>query len=232
MAKRQFFVTGTDTDVGKTIVTAGLLEKANQLGYRTIGLKPVAAGCLHTENGLQNSDALLLQQTASVALSYSEVNPIVFEAAVAPHIAAEQTGKRLSADRIAALCRGAMMNPADVVLIEGAGGWRVPFNRTETFADVPKLLNTPVILVVGIKLGCINHALLTAEAIVRDGLSIAGWVANRIDPDMSCSDDNVATLETLLQTRFRAPLLGDIPFLQALSPIIVAEYLDVQALFE
>lgn len=223
MAKQHFFVAGTDTDVGKTVITAALLEKANQQGLRTIGLKPVAAGCVQTDEGLQNSDALLLQKTASEKLSYSEVNPIVFEAAIAPHIAAEQTGKRLSADRIVALCRGSMMNPHDFLLIEGAGGWRVPFSRTETFADVPKLLGMPVILVVGMKLGCINHALLTAEAIVRDGLQIAGWVANRIDPGMQCYEENVATLETML----RAPLLGEVPFLNDITPAAVAEFLDI-----
>lgn len=228
MAKQQFFVAGTDTDVGKTVVTAGLLEKANQQGLRTIGLKPVAAGCVQTEEGLQNSDALLLQKTASVKLSYSEVNPIAFEAAIAPHIAAEQTGRRLSADRIAAICRGSMMNPSDFLLIEGAGGWRVPFSRKETFADVPKLLGTPVILVVGVKLGCINHALLTAEAVVRDGLQLVGWVANRIDPDMSCYEENVATIDTM----FQAPLLGEVPYLDDLSPSSVAEFLDISSLIE
>ena len=226
MAKRHFFVAGTDTDVGKTEISAALLEKANQQGLRTIGLKPVAAGCEPSEEGLQNSDALLLQKTASVKLSYNEVNPISFEAAIAPHIAAEQTGKRLSADRIAALCRGSMMNPHDFLLIEGAGGWRVPFSRKETFADVAKLLGTPVILVVGMKLGCINHALLTVEAIVRDGLRVAGWVANRIDPDMQCYTENVATLETML----RAPLLGEVPYLADITPALVAEYLDISEL--
>lgn len=226
MAKRHFFVAGTDTDVGKTVISTALLEKANQQGLRTIGLKPVAAGCELSEEGLQNSDALSLQKTASVKLSYSEVNPIAFQAAIAPHIAAEQTGKRLSADRIAALCRGSMMNPHDFLLIEGAGGWRVPFSRTETFADVPKLLGTPVILVVGMKLGCINHALLTVEAIMRDGLSVAGWVANRVDPDMQCYADNVATLETMLP----ASLLGEVPYLDEVTPATVAEYLDISAL--
>lgn len=226
MAKRHFFVAGTDTDVGKTVISAALLEKANQQGLRTIGLKPVAAGCEPSENGLQNSDALLLQKTASVKLSYSEVNPIVFEAAIAPHIAAEQTGRRLLADRIAALCRGSMMNPHDFLLIEGAGGWRVPFSRTETFADVPKQLMMPVILVVGMKLGCINHALLTAEAILRDGLPFAGWVANQIDPNMNCYAENVATLKTML----RAPLLGEVPFLQDISPAVIAEFIDISDL--
>lgn len=226
MAKRHFFIAGTDTDVGKTVISAALLEKANQQGLRTIGLKPVAAGCELLEEGLQNSDALSLQKTASVKLSYSEVNPIAFEAAIAPHIAAKQTGKRLSADRIAALCRGSMMNPHDFLLIEGAGGWRVPFSRKETFADVPKLLGTPVILVVGMKLGCINHALLTVEAIMRDGLSVAGWVANRVDPDMQCYTENVATLEAMLP----APLLGEVPYLDEVVPAIVAEYLDISTL--
>ncbi|QEQ95928.1 dethiobiotin synthase [Neptunomonas concharum] len=228
MAKKQFFVAGTDTDAGKTIVTAGLLEKANQQGLKTIALKPVAAGCEPTENGLRNSDALLLQQTASVPISYDEVNPFALEPPIAPHIAAAQIDKRLSADRIAAFCRGAMFYPADFLLIEGAGGWRVPLNNQETYANVPKILDMPVILVIGMKLGCINHALLTAEAIKRDGLQIAGWVANLVDPEMACYEENLATLKGA----FQVPLLGVVPFLSDVSPASVAEFLKIDALVE
>nr|WP_320136881.1 dethiobiotin synthase [uncultured Amphritea sp.] len=226
MAKRTFFVAGTDTDVGKTLVSAGLLAAANQQGLSTVGVKPVAAGCEKTEAGLRNSDALLLQQTASIKLSYEQVNPIAFESPIAPHIAAQLLGRRLDADRIAALCRGVMMQPADFMIIEGAGGWRVPLNNRQTLADVAKLLRTPVILVVGMKLGCISHTLLTVEAIVKDGLRLAGWVANQVEPQMSCYDENLETLKSMLS----APLLAEIPHLEACSAEKVASYIDLASL--
>ncbi len=226
MAKRTFFVAGTDTDVGKTAVAAGLLEAANQRGLSTVAMKPIAAGCQQTEAGLRNSDALILQQTASIKLSYAQVNPVAFEPPIAPHIAAQQADRRLDADRIAALCRGVMMQPADFMIIEGAGGWRVPLNNRQTLADIPKLLRTPVILVVGMKLGCISHTLLTVEAIVKDGLRLAGWVANRAGADMSCYSENLETLKSMLS----APLLGEIPHIEECSALNVAKYIDLTAL--
>lgn len=224
--RKRFFIAGTDTDAGKTLITTGLLAAANRRGLRTIGLKPVAAGCERTPEGLRNADALLLQQTASVALSYEQVNPVALEPPIAPHIAAEQAGRVLSADRLAAYCRGALMQPADLVLIEGAGGWRVPLSPRESLARLPQLLELEVILVVGMKLGCLNHALLTAEAIARDGLRLAGWVANRIDPQMACADENLATLTRL----FRAPLLGQVPWLPVPTAEAVADHLDLTSL--
>ncbi len=226
MAKKAFFVAGTDTDVGKTVVSAGLLQAANNLGLNTLALKPIAAGCEQTEEGLRNGDALLLQQTASQKLSYDQVNPIALEPPIAPHIAAQHLGRRLDADRIAALCRGAMMQPADFMIIEGAGGWRVPLNNRQTLAEVPKQLKTPVILVVGMKLGCISHTLLTVEAIVKDGLRLAGWVANCIDPEMSCYQENLETLQSMLA----APLLGEVPYLDNVNPVDVAKHLNLSNL--
>ncbi len=226
MAKHNFFIAGTDTDAGKTLVSTGILQAANRLGLQTIGLKPVAAGCDETPEGLRNDDALKLQQAASIKLGYDAVNPVALPAAIAPHIAATQVGRSLSADRIAALCRGSMMQRADLLLIEGAGGWRVPLNGREMLSRVPQLLDTPVILVIGMKLGCINHALLSAEAILRDGLRIAGWVANRIDPQMACYDENLATLRGL----FQAPLLGEVPYLASPSPEAAADCLDLSPL--
>lgn len=223
MARKAIFVAGTDTDVGKTLVAAGLLQAANNQGLKTVAVKPIAAGCEQTEDGLRNADALLLQQTASLKISYEQVNPIALEPAIAPHIAAQQLGRRLDADRMAALCRGVMMQPADLVVIEGAGGWRVPLNSRQTLADLPKQLKVPVVLVIGMKLGCISHALLTVEAIVKDGLRLAGWVANRVDPDMSCYQENLDTLKGMLS----APLLGEIPMLEDTSPDKVARYLDI-----
>ena len=223
MAKRTFFVAGTDTDVGKTVVSAGLLEAANLKGLTTVAVKPIAAGCEQTEEGLRNGDALALQQAASIKLSYDQVNPIALEPAIAPHIAAQQLGRRLDADRMAAMCRGVMMQPADFMVIEGAGGWRVPLNNRQTMADIPKLLKTPVILVVGMKLGCISHTMLTVEAIIKDGLRLAGWVANRADAEMSCYEENLDTLKSMLA----APLLGEIPHLSDSSAAAVATYIDL-----
>ena len=227
MAKRSFFITGTDTDAGKTIVTAGLLAAANKAGKRTIGLKPVAAGCEDTPEGLRNSDAVLLQETASVKLSYDQVNPIAFEPAIAPHIAAMREGRMMSGERIAAYCRGAMMQPADLVLVEGAGGWRVPLSYRETMAQIPKSLQVPVILVVGMKLGCINHALMSAESISRDGIPLAGWIANRVDADMACYEENRDTIANML----RAPLLAEIPHVTEPTPDNIAEFIDIDRLF-
>ncbi len=227
MAKHTYFIAGTDTDVGKTVVSTGLLEAANLRGLSTIAVKPIAAGCEQTPEGLRNSDALLLQQAASVKLPYEQVNPIALEPAIAPHIAATQIGRRLDADRMAAVCRGVMMQPADFMVIEGAGGWRVPLNSRQTLADVPKILRTPVILVVGMKLGCISHTLLTVEAIVKDGLRLAGWVANRAEADMSCYDENLDTLKSMLS----APLLAEIPHIGDCSAKNVAKYIDLEPLF-
>ena len=226
MAKQSFFITGTDTDAGKTIVTAGLLAAANQAGKRTMGLKPVSAGCEQTPEGLRNSDALILQETASIKLAYDQVNPIAFEPPIAPHIAAMEENRVLSGDRIAAFCRGAMMQPADFVLVEGAGGWRVPLSYRETMAQIPKSLQIPAIMVVGMKLGCINHALLTAESISRDGVPLAGWIANKVDADMDSYEANRDTIANMLH----APLLAEIPHLENPEPTEVAKYIDIEGL--
>lgn len=225
MMKKAFFVTGTDTNVGKTLVAAGLLVAANQRGLTTAALKPVAAGCEKTEFGLRNADALLLQSVATQKLDYEQINPYALEAAIAPHIAAQLEKRSLTADRISGFCRGALSS-ANFMLVEGAGGWRVPLNPRETLADVAKNLNLPVILVVGIRLGCINHALLTFEAIVRDGLAVAGWVANCVDPEMPVLQENIDSLKT----RLPIPCLGVVPFLTDVSPEEVGSYFTHEAL--
>jgi dethiobiotin synthetase len=206
---RHYFISGTDTDVGKTLVACGLLRAAALRGLRTLAIKPVAAGAELTENGLRNEDALMLMAAMTEVLPYQQVNPVLLEPAIAPHIAAEQVGKRITVSQLAGICRGVMMQPADFILIEGAGGWRVPLNRHELLSDLASELQAPVILVVGMKLGCINHALLTAEAIRADGLRLAGWVANQIDPDMACVEENLATLNAMLD----APCIGIVPYL-------------------
>lgn len=224
---KHFFVTGTDTDVGKTLVAAGLLLAARQAGYSTAAVKPIAAGCEMTPQGLRNADALELQRVMTAELDYQQINPIALEPAIAPHIAAEQAGKHVRCAQLAGYCRGAMMSAAaDFVLVEGAGGWRVPLNPVETLASLAKELNTPVILVVGMRLGCINHALLTAEAIRNDGLPLAGWVANQLQEDMPVYRDNLQTL----QRRLTAPLIGEIPYLDKPSPEKLVPHLAISAL--
>ncbi len=209
---KSFFIAGTDTDIGKTFVAAALLNAATQKGLTTLGLKPVAAGCESTGAGLRNGDALALIEQSTVKASYEVVNPVAFAEPIAPHIAAAKEGRRMQSGRLEGFVRGAMMsNKADFTLVEGAGGWRVPISERETLADVVKHLRLPVILVVGMRLGCLNHALLTVEAIQRDGLQLAGWVANHIDPAMSCPDENLATLQRMIP----APCLGVVPFLNS-----------------
>jgi dethiobiotin synthetase len=225
MARKAFFFTGTDTHVGKTLMSAGLLIAAKNQGLTTAALKPVAAGCDKTSEGLRNDDALLLQSAITEKMHYEQINPCALEAAIAPHIAAQQEGRRLSVDRLVGFCRGAL-SLAEVTVVEGAGGWRVPINAHETMADLAKALNLQVILVVGIRLGCLNHALLTAEAIARDGLNLVGWVANCIDKDMPALQENIESLHARLQ----APCLGVIPFLSEASPITAAHYFDVNLL--
>ena len=223
MAKKIFFITGTDTDVGKTEVAAGLLEAANQKGLRTGAIKPVAAGCEDRGDGPQNNDAIKLQALANVDLSYQQVNPVALDLPMAPHIAAQEQGKVLSANRLTGFCRGVTMLPMDFLVIEGAGGWRVPINKRETMADIPKQLNADVILIVGIRLGCINHALLTAQAIRQDGLKIAGWAANILDTEMLRIDENIDTLKHMLIE----PCLGVVPRLSEITPQQVAAHLTI-----
>lgn len=222
---RTFFIAGTDTDVGKTLIATGLLAAANQQGLSTVAIKPIAAGCSEMPEGLRNEDALLLQQAMSLDLDYEQVNPVALKPAVAPHIAAQQAGKRLMVSQLVGYCRGVLMQRADLALIEGAGGWRVPLNSVETMAGLAKELNLPVILVVRVKLGCINHALLTAEAIANDGLPLAGWVANCLEADMPCYEENIATLKSLI----RAPCLGVVPALESPTAETVSAYLSLDS---
>lgn len=225
MAKA-YFVTGTDTGVGKTTVTCALLAAAKAKGLSTLALKPVASGCEETPEGLRNSDALALQAAMTVPLSYPEINPVALPAAMSPHLAAAAAGRRLTLTQIAGFCRGGMMHKADLKLVEGAGGWRVPISDRELMSGLPKQLGVPVILVVGIRLGCINHAVLTAEAILKDGVRLAGWVANVVDPDMVALEGNVQTLRTMLP----APCLGVVPWAPEATPEQQAVHLDVAPL--
>ncbi|MDX1804419.1 MAG: dethiobiotin synthase [Alcanivorax sp.] len=198
-----FFVTGTDTEVGKTWVSCRLLERAREAGLSCYGLKPVAAGCEQTGEGWRNDDALQLMAASSVKLPYETVNPVALKAAIAPHIAARQEGRVITLARLAGYVRGALnAHKADLILIEGAGGWRVPLNDREMLAGLATELELPVIQVVGMKLGCINHALLTAEAIEKDGLRYVGTMANTFDGEMAVQEENLLTLRQHLPGAF------------------------------
>jgi dethiobiotin synthetase len=201
--RRDYFVTGTDTGVGKKLVTAGLLRRLRESGLRVAGMKPIAAGSVAGPEGPANDDALLLQAESSVRHPYATVNPWLFEPAIAPHIAADEAGITIDVTRISAAFE-TLRAVADVVLAEGAGGFLVPLDARRSCAEIPVLLRMDVILVVGLRLGCLNHALLTAEAIAARGLALAGWVGNHIDPGFARFDANVATLEA----RIAAPCLG------------------------
>ncbi|MGA6098220.1 dethiobiotin synthase [Stutzerimonas marianensis] len=223
---RAFFITGTDTEVGKTTIAAGLLHAARLAGLSTAAVKPVASGCDVTAEGLRNSDALALLGECTLPLRYEEVNPLAFEPAIAPHLAAREVGSELTVTALASPVRRVLASGAAFTVVEGAGGWRVPLAGRETLADLAINLKLPVILVVGVRLGCINHALLSAEAIERDGLVLAGWVANIVDPATSRLQENLATLAE----RLPAPCLGQVPRLQNASPAEVARYLDLALL--
>ena len=221
-----YFIAGTDTDVGKTTIAAGLLYAARQAGLSTAAGKPVASGCEQTPHGLRNADALALLAECSLPLSYDEVNPVAFEPAIAPHIAAREADVVLSVSSLLAPMQRVLAKQADFTLIEGAGGWRVPLSDQDSLSDVARGLDLPVILVVGVRLGCISHALLTAEAIAQDGLQLAGWVANIIDSKTARLEENLATLAE----RLPAPCLGRVPKLKAVSAQAVAEHLQLDLL--
>lgn len=222
-----YFVTGTDTEIGKTTIAAGLLHAARRAGLSTAAAKPVASGCVATAEGLRNDDALALLGQCSLPLRYEDVNPLAFAPAIAPHLAAREAGVQLDVASLQQAVGAILARGADFTLVEGAGGWRVPLSGQETLSDLPVALNLPVILVVGVRLGCINHAVLSAEAIARDGLRLAGWVANVVDAQTSRLDDNLATLAE----RLPAPCLGRVPRLQQATPTAVAEHLNLETLF-
>lgn len=215
-----YFVTGTDTGVGKTLVSVALLRAFAGRGLRVAGFKPVAAGC--DADGL-NDDAKALLAASNIAPSYAEVNPYCLAQAVAPHLAAAASGLRIELPRVLQAYR-ALAARADEVIVEGAGGFRVPLNDTHDSADLARDLNLGVILVVGMRLGCLNHALLTCEAISARGLTLSGWVANMRDANMPLLQENIAAL----RQRVAAPLLGVIPFLSA--PAEDAVQLDIDLL--
>lgn len=204
----RFYVTGTDTEVGKTVASTALLQAARLLGRHAVGYKPVASGSEMTDEGLRNSDALALQRNSALPLRYEEVNPYTFAEPTSPHIVSADEQRPIEAGVLSAGLR-ALEAQADWVLVEGAGGWFTPLSPTLTLADWVRDEQLPVILVVGVKLGCINHAVLTAQAVQQAGLRLAGWIANDVVPPGRRHTEYLSTLQRMLP----APLLGEIPWL-------------------
>ncbi len=222
-----FFITGTDTEIGKTTCTAALVQAAAARGLRAAGLKPVAAGQELRRGRWVNEDVAHLHAAQAVGLSEAEVGPIQLRTPCAPHLAARLEGRPIRRSEVLDAVR-APLHKLDLAFVEGVGGFRVPLDEAAGWdsADLARELAAPVILVVGLRLGCINHALLTAEAIAARGLPLAGWIGNTVDGQMLQHGENLATLRALLP----APCLGAVPRLGEPSPGVVASHLEAEAL--
>lgn len=203
---KAFFIAGTDTEIGKTTISCALLQAALGSGLSTLGLKPVASGCKLHDGQLRNQDALSLQALSTIELPYEVINPYAFAPAIAPHVAAAQQGIKIELAVVQHAFYKAQYSQPDVLLVEGAGGWLTPISAQHSMADVALCLQLPVILVVGMRLGCINHALLTAQAIAASGLPLAGWIANHLEQDMQPA-------VSYLQQKISAPCLAQVPYL-------------------
>ena len=217
-----YFITGTDTGVGKTLISCALLHGFAARGKSVVGMKPVAAGC---DDRDQNEDVRQLRAASNILASGGQINPYCFAQAVAPHLAARFVGVRINFARIEESF-SELKAQADVVIVEGVGGFVVPLNDKQDGADLAAQLGLPIILVVGMRLGCLNHALLTAEAIAARGLTLAGWVANMLDADMAMPQENIAAL----RQRIHAPLLGIVPHLEHPDAREVASFLNLASL--
>ena len=226
MSGNGYFITGTDTGVGKTLVACALLHAFARAGKRAVGMKPVAAGAARRADGpLVNDDVAQLLAASNVACALDLVNPYCFAPAIAPHIAAAQAGVEIDFARVAGAYT-ALAAKADTVIVEGVGGFCVPLTRDADAADLACRLGLPLILVVGVRLGCLNHAILTAHEIRGRGLKLAGWIANHIDPVMPAAAENIAALAERLAT----PLLGEFAFMATPDPQRFAAELDLSQL--
>nr|WP_154600193.1 MULTISPECIES: dethiobiotin synthase [Providencia] len=222
---KTYFVTGTDTEIGKTMSSCALLQAANLQGLKTVGYKPVASGSEMTAQGLRNSDALQLQANSRVVVPYEQINPIIFEAPTSPHIVSEKTGQSIE---FSVMTQGLkqLQAQAEWVLVEGAGGWYTPLSAEQTYADWVVEQRLPVILVVGVKLGCINHAVLTAQAVKASGLSLVGWIANEVEPAGTYQQEYLTALKRMID----APCLGIIPHIKSQSTDSLGQYLNLSYL--
>ncbi|NYH18094.1 dethiobiotin synthase [Paraburkholderia bryophila] len=225
------FVTGTDTEIGKTFVSSALLRGFVRAGLQAAAMKPIAAGAFEVNGVLHNEDADQLDAASNVLLPPDMRTPYLLKEPAAPHIAAALENVTFDLGHIVA-CHAQALQRAEIVVVEGVGGFRVPLTATEDTADLAVALKLPVVLVVGMRLGCISHALLTAEAIAARGLTLAGWVANRVDPDMTFPDENIASIREQLARAYDAPLLGIVPHLRPASPELAADQLDIDRLLQ
>ena len=230
-APLSLFVTGTDTEIGKTLVSAALLHGFAALGLRAAAMKPIAAGAFERDGGWHNEDADQLDAAANVALPPAIRTPFLLKEAAAPHIAAARENVSLDIARIVEAHQFAVQQ-ADVVVVEGVGGFRVPLTDVHDTADLAFALNLPVVLVVGMRLGCISHALLSAEAIAARGLHLVGWVANQIDPAMLFPAENIEAIRLRLDSQYNAPLLGTIPRLTPPDARAATTYIDTSLLLD
>ncbi len=219
------FITGTDTEIGKTRLTLGLMAALQAQGKQVLGMKPVASGCVLTENGLRNTDALQIMHQASQKFPYTTINPFPFLPPIAPHIAAEKINLTIDIDKIVD-AYNTLQSTADYVVVEGIGGWRVPLGNGLSLVDLVQQLKLPVILVVGLRLGCINHALLTVESILADGERLIGWIANQVDPDYAEPDKTLATLKSYIA----APRLATIPYTETFDVNKIAARINLTEL--
>ncbi|HEX7932384.1 MAG TPA: dethiobiotin synthase [Paraburkholderia sp.] len=230
-AALSLFVTGTDTEIGKTFVSSALVRGFVREGLQAAAMKPIAAGAFELNGELHNEDADQLDAASSVLLPPAMRTPYLLKEPAAPHIAAALENVTFDIDHIVA-CHREALKRADIVVVEGVGGFRVPLTATQDTADLAVALKLPVVLVVGMRLGCISHALLTAEAIAARGLTLAGWVANRVDPDMTFPDENIASIRAHLAREHDAPLLGIVPHLNPPAPELAAAQLDINRLLQ
>ena len=219
------FITGTDTGIGKTTVALGLMAALQKHGHKVAAMKPVSAGCYTTEEGLRNDDAIELIQQASVELPYELVNPYAFEPAIAPHIAAVESGTLIDISHILD-CYREISKKVEFVVVEGAGGWLVPINEKETMADVAKAMDLKVIMVVGMRLGCLNHALLSQQSILNMNMEFSGWVANHITENFGASSENLLALEE----RLNASLIGSVPYVRKPNLEDIGRFFDTSVL--
>lgn len=223
--KKGYFITGTDTGIGKTFVSCALIQALTDKGHSVGAMKPIAAGCNQTPEGWRNEDALELMKQINIELSYSQVNPVTLPMPIAPHLAAEHATVHVTIAKLTSHFDD-IKECADYFVVEGAGGWLVPLNDEESMSSIPKAFELDVILVVGVRLGCLNHALLTVAAIEQSGCHLAGWVANIIDPNTLMIEKNILTLKNSI----KAPLLGTIPFLNREAIADAPKKLDVDFL--
>lgn len=219
---RSWLVTGTDTGVGKTLISAAMIHLLAKAGHNVVGMKPVASDCRETAQGLRSADAETLMAASNVRADYADINPYAFAPAISPHLAADEVGIKIELETVLNHFE-ILTRSSDAIVVEAVGGWRAPLGRIITVEQLAKALNLPVILVVGLKLGCLSHALLTAEAIDAAGLSLAGWVANAIDPAMERVEENIETL----RQRLTSPLLGHVPYLAQGDFSAVSGYLSL-----